>query len=668
MHACVCGGGCAVPLRLPLLTSPRSPLDDLEGATAPPHPTPCTQPCLVSSGHTHTGKEADHRLFRVSSPVNEGSLDSFLRRRAWTNQSDRKARARARESEECGVRGKGKVKGIFLPVCVCKPACGREAKAERSGGSTAPLPRIPTNVCTRQTGPLRILFGSAQPRHLPLAPSRSRSSHPLPLLFLIRSLFLSHRSPPCGTCAQIYSQVLQPDRVLSHEERTHERGTPIMAKTSASHAMHPPNAIAAAATNTSAATTPTPSFLVYPVPSIADESFLQLIFRNTVKRSLFLGFGRGRFAVTELTSATVAAEVEAIIHKAAVAAVGQQDSVVAPRDANGTAAEVEAAHSALERMADDDALEHMALADLFAPPPRSPSHASASVHRQEHQPSSSSTNGSGSAAAGGESNDFSHIPYLVWRDKPVHVVVSGVRVEDFYSSGGVVPVHHVKRSADEEGKCNSKPKRPSTVKRPREDGADSTAELPPSSSRAANRRAVVANTAMIAAAAATAPKSLFPKNCCQKCGSADHFTRHCDGSGAATGPSAAADADADTGSPRTSSATAALPFPAVAKTTVVSSFPKNCCQKCGSADHFTRHCTSSSSSNSASVSAVPSSFVTAHANKKPDREAFSATVVASTPLPAKTKAKAVVQRTSKDQCRYCGSEAHLSRHCPSKSQ
>ncbi|CAJ1015627.1 hypothetical protein IOCL1545_000074800, partial [Leishmania shawi] len=205
----------------------------------------------------------------------------------------------------------------------------------------------------------------------------------------------------------------------------------------------------------------------------------------------------------------------------------------------------------------------------------------------------------------GESNDFSHIPYLVWRDKPVHVVVSGVRVEDFYSSGGVVPVHHVKRSADEEGKCNSKPKRPSTVKRPREDGADSTAELPPSSSRAANRRAVVANTAMIAAAAATAPKSLFPKNCCQKCGSADHFTRHC---------------------------------------------------------------TSSSSSNSASVSAVPSSFVTAHANKKPDREAFSATVVASTPLPAKTKAKAVVQRTSKDQCRYCGSEAHLSRHCPSKSQ
>ncbi|CAM36486.1 conserved hypothetical protein [Leishmania braziliensis MHOM/BR/75/M2904] len=519
-----------------------------------------------------------------------------------------------------------------------------------------------------RTGTRRISRGRVR-QDIPLS-HRREAAHPtppLPLLFLICSLFLSHRSPPCGTCAQIYSQGLQPDRVLSHEERTHERGTPIMAKTSASHAMHPPNAIAAVATNTSAATTPAPSFLVYPVPSIADESFLQLIFRNTVKRSLFLGFGRGRFAVTELTSATVAAEVEAIIHKAAVAAVGQQDRVVAPRHANGTAAEVEATHSALERMADDDALEHMTLADLFAPPPRSPSHASASVHRQEHQPSSSSTNGSGGAAAGGESNDFSHIPYLVWRDKPVHVVVSGVRVEDFYSSGGAVPVHHAKRSADEEGKCNNKPKRPSTVKRPREDGADSTAELPPSSSRAANRRAVVANAAMMAAAAATAPKSLFPKNCCQKCGSADHFTRHCDGSGAAAGPSASAAAGADTGSPRTSSATVALPFPAVAKTTVVSSFPKNCCQKCGSADHFTRHCTSSSS-NSASVSAVSSSFVTAHADKKPDREAFSATVVASTPLPAKTKAKAVVQRTSKDQCRYCGSEAHLSRHCPSKSQ
>lgn len=29
---------------------------------------------------------------------------------------------------------------------------------------------------------------------------------------------------------------------------------------------------------------------------------------------------------------------------------------------------------------------------------------------------------------------------------------------------------------------------------------------------------------------------------------------------------------------------------------------------------------------------------------------------------------AVFVRTSKDQCKYCGSEDHLSRHCPQKGQ
>ncbi|CAC9436747.1 hypothetical_protein_-_conserved [Leishmania infantum] len=368
-----------------------------------------------------------------------------------------------------------------------------------------------------------------------------------------------------------------------------------MAKTKRSHAPRQPHHSA----DPAAEAAPTPSFIVYPVPSIADASFLQIIFCNTVRRSLFLGFGRARFAVAELTSAAVAAEVETIIHKAAAAVAGPEDGAAASQEASGLAADAAARHGALEHLADDDAFEHMTLADLFAPPPGSSSQGSASAPRQERQPSS------GGAAAGGESLDFSHIPYLVWRDRPVHVVVSGVRVADFYGSGGAVPEHHVKRTTDAgEPRSSTKPKRPSTGKRTRDD-ADSTAAL--SSSPAASQRAVAeeraqgsgAVDAAVVAAASTAPKSRFPKDRCQKCGSADHFTRHCDGS------------------------------------------------------------------NGASVAAVVSPSVAVGVDKQPRHEALAAEVAAPTPRPA--KAKPLVQRTSKDQCKYCGSEAHLSRHCPSKS-
>ncbi|KAG5512550.1 hypothetical protein GH5_08519 [Leishmania sp. Ghana 2012 LV757] len=343
-----------------------------------------------------------------------------------------------------------------------------------------------------------------------------------------------------------------------------------------------------------AKSTPAPSFLVYPLPSIADESFLQLIFCSTVKRSLFLGFGRGRFAVVELASEAVAAEVEAVIRmSAAPSTAGQQEGNAAPHDANGAAADVAAKHGALESFADDDAFERVTLADLFAPPPRSDLQASASAQRQERD------NNKGGAAVNGGSHDFSHIPHLVWRGRPVHVVVSGVRVADFYGSGGVVPEHRVKRSPNAKEKLN-------TGKRPRSE-ADSAAALSPVASqqtiakeRPQNSRTRDATTAT----AAPTRKSPFPKNCCQKCGSADHFTRHCDGSG-----------------------------------------------------------------TSVSVAAAASPPVVARVDKHKQQQGVpSATAAApiATPVQVSGKAKPVLQRTSKDQCKHCGSEAHLSRHCPVK--
>ncbi|GET85410.1 hypothetical protein, conserved [Leishmania tarentolae] len=372
-----------------------------------------------------------------------------------------------------------------------------------------------------------------------------------------------------------------------------------MAKGKFRHAPPPPRQQHEGADITAEAA-PAPSFLVYPVPSIADQTFLQLIFCNAVRRSLFFGFGRGRFAVAELTSAAAAAEVEAIIRKAAAveaAVATPEDGVVASQDRHGLAADVAAPHSTVDRLDDDDdVFEKMTLADLFAPPPGSPSQGSAPVLRQGRETGSSGGDG---AAASDESPDFSHIPSLVWRGRPVHVVVSGVRVDDFYVSGGAVPEHHRKRTINaEEKRASAKLKKPCTGKRARDD-ADSTAALSSSPSPAANQRAAAEEHAQgseavdaAATAVTAASKSRFPKNCCQKCGSAAHFTRHCDGSGTTT----------------------------------------------------TTTTTTSTSTSSASIAAA----VTAPTSKP----------VKVTPL---------VQRTSKDQCKYCGSEAHLSRHCPSKS-
>ncbi|KAG5488127.1 hypothetical protein LSCM1_08193 [Leishmania martiniquensis] len=341
------------------------------------------------------------------------------------------------------------------------------------------------------------------------------------------------------------------------------------------------------ATATTASSALAPSFLVYPLPSIADESFLQLIFCNTVRRSLFLGFGRGRFAVVELTSEAVAAEVVATISKAAASAFTQEGSRADPDGAPGAAADGKVNDGVLEYFAaaDDDALEKVTLADLFALPPRSSTQASASAQR----------------AGDGGSHSFHHIPYLVWRGRPVHVVVSGVRVADFYDSGGVVPEHRVKREANAEEKLKA-------GKRPRVEEGSTAALSPIAGQRAAAKECPPGSstTDVAAAAAAPAPKWSFPKGCCQKCGSADHFTRHCDGRG--TTVSVAVEA----GPPVVGRA-------AEEEQTLVGS----------------------------SATAVP-------------------TAATPVPLPAKAKSKTkpLLQRTSKDQCKYCGSEAHLSRHCP----
>ncbi|KPA73729.1 hypothetical protein ABB37_09640 [Leptomonas pyrrhocoris] len=432
----------------------------------------------------------------------------------------------------------------------------------------------------------------------------------------------------------------------------------------------------ATATTMTATTTTAPSFLVYPLPSIADETFLQLIFRSKMRRSLFFGFGRGRVAVVELADTDTAQEVEKVLKEAAAAAAAASTAQHGPsRHEDGTVASgvpqeqqrqtAEEAEEAEE--ADIANLDGLTLADVFAIPPSSAAEASAAAATEK--PVNAST-------------DFCHLPFLVFRGRPVHVVVSGVRVDDFYASGGIVPEKHENKEDRSSTKKKSKKVRAATAAVGGGDGGGGGRR-----ERSAGEQPQQTSSAVVQAAATAAAAHKYPKNACQRCGSLSHFTRHCDGSGAATtattGP-ATEEGDEETAATTQEKfgAAAAAKVPPTPRPSPASSsapaaqarFPKNCCQKCGSANHFTRHCDGAGTAAPAAEDAAPRKRP--HVDDAPPplssaggktREAVVVgSVAADAAVVVATQKPTVMHRASKDLCKFCGSDAHLSRHCPNK--
>jgi hypothetical protein len=321
-----------------------------------------------------------------------------------------------------------------------------------------------------------------------------------------------------------------------------------------------------------------PSFLVYPIPSIADESFLQLIFRRSVARSLFFGFGRSRMAIAELTSADVAEKVL----KALQSGTAASEAGPAQPTTRGTLKASKAKTQPQEQVDDATNVEDMTLADMFAPPTAKHRDGPNDGNDDDDDDVTAANNAAaGTGTALSDTSDFSHLSFLVFRGRPVHVVVSGVRVADFDASGGTVPQKHENQEDRSSTKKKLKKERGVVAQRPS-----------------------LTTSAPAPAPAAAAAK--YSNDCCRKCGSRDHLTRHCDGSGVQTTTA------------RTASTEAAAP-------------------------------------TAAETSPL----------KRPRVEEAEASVAVAAP-PAQVKPQVVIHRTSKDQCKYCGSDAHLSRHCPNR--
>ncbi|CCW71320.1 unnamed protein product [Phytomonas sp. Hart1] len=297
--------------------------------------------------------------------------------------------------------------------------------------------------------------------------------------------------------------------------------------------------------------------LVYPIPSIADESFLGAIFRSRVRRSVFSGFGRHRFAIVELDDVERAEKVYAWASHRLV-----------EEKSSGTQSTDEPTLPLLN--GDEDCT----LAEI----------AEAVAHEQ--------------AAKSNDTADLDYLSNLRWSGKyRIYVVPSPFAIQELFDCGGTVP----------QNKSFNKRVPPNVNKRDIQSKhqPEREAALPPDDVPTPRRTRTEGDE--------SPGKTTFPKDCCQKCGSSAHFTRHCDGSGPL--PSAKTEVQAKS--------------PSREDVEVVIERKPSTCEE--TKDYHPPSTNFIDGADAASVC------------KKP-----------------------TFTRTSKDQCKHCGSDEHLSRHCPNK--
>ncbi|CAD2221205.1 Zinc knuckle, putative [Angomonas deanei] len=367
-----------------------------------------------------------------------------------------------------------------------------------------------------------------------------------------------------------------------------------------------------------------PCFMLYPIPNVADESFVNEVLLHQVRRSIFLGFGRQRFVIAEMQDAGVA-------HFLAEYLLDPNKYEADPNF--GGYLQMREGVLRLKGLLWRDSQRikiipsPVTIEDFYACGGQLPKH----KFVKNAPVKGESKKAEGAAPAGKED-----------RTTPSKSFPKGV----CQTCGST---DHFTRHCDGSGPASN-------------DANHSTEEPPVGKSPFKRERDIKEEN--------SPPKKSFPKGACQKCGSTDHFTRHCDGSGAAetANTSAKKEEEAVTPVPEkrrkeeqehphqkakeewVSPKKAETPSPA-------KTFPKGACQKCGSTDHFTRHCDGGAS--------APTE--TPHPKKTEEKTGVEKPPVAVSPPKREKEVKegnsAAKKTFPKGACQKCGSEDHFTRHC-----
>lgn len=340
--------------------------------------------------------------------------------------------------------------------------------------------------------------------------------------------------------------------------------------------------------------------LLYGVPSVADRSFVETVFQTkAIGRCLFFGFKEQRTVIAELLDKTEAREILSALRLPAAVFLGESTSKMEAK-----IEEMVRGVSSSTRRVEEDVLQEWRLSLTGAAnEDNSLADYCLGYDARGESPGLETT------PTEAHGSKYCYLHFLRFRRDRVHVSWSPLAVDAFYQSGGVVPEHAPNKKAEKRTRSNDNERdgvKGLRKKYPNDKEKDTSGETADA--------LTVSNQDDVSKSNATGVKvqKQFSKDCCQKCGSPNHFSRHCDGSGPGEASTVTATAENNNtpshsestsvtkggagrgsndpvGEDRTRRQTEPVAV-AVTGNTVKKPFGKDQCQFCGSKDHFSRHC------------------------------------------------------------------------------
>lgn len=514
--------------------------------------------------------------------------------------------------------------------------------------------------------------------------------------------------------------------------------------------------VAGEAANRSSAVSPPPvrkvygNLIFYRLPAVADRPFIEKVLRTkNIGRCLFFGAGPDRTALAELTDKEEATAMYQVLRFSTLASptpwassspsffstptttatpsssaisadVSFHSSLIAPLSGISTATKrVQDQVEAMSSLSSST----IPLADLYFG--HYPSCSSSFLEKSADTIRGKDITGWGvgvkEPTTGALLSSYAYLHFLRFRDHRIHVSWSPIAVEVFYQVGGTVPESrssekkesgkkfHVDRSTSPPNYHNMNSGQIDEKKKEVAHASSSPALRPPAK---VSRRLGV-----------------FPNDCCQRCGSPNHFSRHCPGKQEAGASTSTRTSSSSCSTTIYSSASTSTTFPPVGATSVGVNENKKGGKRCreeqegnvevedesraeeemvesekkekkqhredaekeewqageeeaggrprhstttataikGPAARTTSTCSRNRTHNCNPSASSSSSSATSYGEKQNEKKyAGGQGYSTATKTTASTGAAVPSTVGNKDQCKHCGSTEHFSRHCPKK--
>lgn len=396
------------------------------------------------------------------------------------------------------------------------------------------------------------------------------------------------------------------------------------------------------------------NLMFFRLPPAADRRFIEAVLRtNHLGRCLFFGAGSHRTAFVELTNKEEATAMYQALRISAPPVVAPTEAPLPPINewtpisGMSTASQQLPAHVARRY----PLRETVPLADLCLGTTDTASVEGASDPVQGN--TSSSTSNSASPALASSSSPYAYLQFIRFRDHRVLVTWSPLAVDAFYQVGGVVPTAHPKgkEGRKKDQAVEDTPTTTTSRKRPRNVEANADAKTTQKKEKEENVT-LLSSSSSSPTVPAVSSQVVYPKDCCQRCGSLDHFTRHC----------------------KETPSSQPTPVASTNSTLVHKTAEDHAEQDARGTEETQRSASLVKNKKETEVkgevrgSAGETASLLARKEKKDGVSSSHSRNVVGGPASISTASPSTHGSAGSrgDHCKHCGSTAHFSRHCPSK--